>query len=505
MGATVDISSTIFLFRLLKACRFFAVIAIMGCIVGYLNRMQAVWLWLLFASFAAWVIFKFPHRLPLLTLFRLLLLSSVAVGIWCLYLLISNIVLAPGAQPVFSLLCVAGAFYFLCRGVRWQKSSNPQPASTSTMFTVQPSLTEIRRPQIPVPFLICGLLFFIGFASSSFLDQTGFLILALIVGVMAIYFFLPALADAHSAPLSLAITRNRPRKGRRSYGFFVVRNIIRTPRSLGWVGVAALLLFGTVTVLSLLQNGTIIMLGSSVAFGGVVFCWRRANQYALMTAVKSSHLDSESFTLFLRSFIDEDVEVPGNTLSMTLLSLLFLSHRNAKSMRLEELIARVVWPFGKLVALGRPGEELPQIGALRLKVSPSDDWQATVERLIARATHVLIATGISTGVKWEFGAFDRPENRLKLSLIIPPEDHPEASWKIFAGKHPELLTYSDDELARALAMRFDQRGSPILLLSRQKSAHAYRLALSSCLLPMHQFVEVTGITGESTRVAQAGS
>lgn len=107
---------------------------------------------------------------------------------------------------------------------------------------------------------------------------------------------------------------------------------------------------------------------------------------------------------------------------------------NPLSRRFEDLIAETVWPYAKMVAIGRPGDVLPRLGALRMQVDPSaEEWRKAVQRLLAAARHVLIAVGISSGLKWEFSQFEAGASPLKLSLIIVPEQGSvAATWRIFA-------------------------------------------------------------------------
>ncbi|WP_443295014.1 hypothetical protein [Streptomyces sp. GDS52] len=85
----------------------------------------------------------------------------------------------------------------------------------------------------------------------------------------------------------------------------------------------------------------------------------------------------------------------------------------------EEQLAKEVLPFGTMVALGRPNDRLPQVGAARH--SPSDlQWQEEVLTVLDRATLVLLVCGPGRNLRWEVEqvvARDRPE---RLVLIGVP-------------------------------------------------------------------------------------
>jgi len=66
----------------------------------------------------------------------------------------------------------------------------------------------------------------------------------------------------------------------------------------------------------------------------------------------------------------------------------------------EESLTQLLSSFGPVVAIGRPGESLPEAGARRMYVNDSE-WQTTVEGLMQRSRLVAIRTGRSGGLRWE--------------------------------------------------------------------------------------------------------
>ena len=66
----------------------------------------------------------------------------------------------------------------------------------------------------------------------------------------------------------------------------------------------------------------------------------------------------------------------------------------------EENLVRALAHIGPVVAIGKPGEELPLAGASRFYV-PDDCWQERVAELVGRARLVVIRTGLSPGLMWE--------------------------------------------------------------------------------------------------------
>ena len=66
----------------------------------------------------------------------------------------------------------------------------------------------------------------------------------------------------------------------------------------------------------------------------------------------------------------------------------------------EEHLAAMLYHIGPFIAVGRPGEVLPEVGAKRLYANDSE-WQGVVEQLIGSARLVVIRTGATTGLHWE--------------------------------------------------------------------------------------------------------
>jgi hypothetical protein len=95
----------------------------------------------------------------------------------------------------------------------------------------------------------------------------------------------------------------------------------------------------------------------------------------------------------------------------------------------------VLRPFGDMVAVGRPGEDLPVPGAVRLYAEDSQ-WQSVVREQMRAARLVVVRAGIGKGLLWEIGeALTRlPPERL-LFLIL---DLPIAEYRAFA----EQVAYS---------------------------------------------------------------
>ncbi|MFE0514178.1 hypothetical protein [Streptomyces sp. NPDC058964] len=193
-------------------------------------------------------------------------------------------------------------------------------------------------------------------------------------------------------------------------------------------------------------------------------------------------LQSGSYSLYLRSFEDDlrrtaleetEFRAPGPG---AVLPDFRLSGRTE-----EEQLAEALKPVAPMVAVGRPGEALPLVGARRLYL-PIDDWQDTVRDLMLRARLVVIAVGPGPGLLWELTEAVRLLPARRLVLLVPGR----ATYERFRAAAAAVLTeatgrpagdaagdswsppalppYPEGEPASSLSLKgavyFDDDGSP---------------------------------------------
>jgi hypothetical protein len=127
--------------------------------------------------------------------------------------------------------------------------------------------------------------------------------------------------------------------------------------------------------------------------------------------------------LYLRSFQDD-------ACGLKLPSWLVLKGIQLRSQTHEESVADVLRSIGPVVAIGRPGEPMPELGAHRMYVA-DDRWQDEVKMLMNRARLVVLRLGASPGLKWEFKtmAASVPPERILLYLE-PPGRPPAELWRL---------------------------------------------------------------------------
>lgn len=130
----------------------------------------------------------------------------------------------------------------------------------------------------------------------------------------------------------------------------------------------------------------------------------------------------EAPVLFLRSFDDDDLIDP--TPRMIPLGDFF-------PRRYEESFARALRKLGPMIAIGRPGSRLPELGSQRLYV-PDHAWKDAVEYLRTRAAAVLIVVGTTEGLWWEIDTSLVRLPRERLLFFFPYAErrqHRRSIWQ----------------------------------------------------------------------------
>jgi len=166
------------------------------------------------------------------------------------------------------------------------------------------------------------------------------------------------------------------------------------------LGVRALLLVGGLT---LAVSGSVLL--------------RHSRPRARVDPIRALARGGRAPVLYLRSFVDDeeaartgDIPLPG--------MLQFVGFETR-----EELFATVLGAFGPVVAVGRPDERLPPMGAVRLYF-PSDTWQSAVARLMEQSRLVVIRLGEGEQLWWEFDHAVRHVPPQKVLALLPDQPLP---------------------------------------------------------------------------------
>jgi hypothetical protein len=142
-------------------------------------------------------------------------------------------------------------------------------------------------------------------------------------------------------------------------------------------------------------------------------------------------VDPRPHILLLRSFADDHTAV-FNSDPILRYEWVFGGKRIRS---FEEALAAKLAAYGPVIAVGRPGEKVPPLGAARLWIT-EDRWQGRVEELLRSCRFVVMIVGEikgEDGLAWEVGrllALQEPE---KIVLVVPPVDEwvVKRRWQVY--------------------------------------------------------------------------
>lgn len=126
--------------------------------------------------------------------------------------------------------------------------------------------------------------------------------------------------------------------------------------------------------------------------------------------------DARPPIVFLRAFRADEAVVPARPHSL----IPRLSIRPGRPRTLDEIVLDVASPFGPVIAVGRPDEELPPLGAARVYAG-GGDWQEIVMQLCDAAAVIVICLDATEGVHWELQETLRRGHAHKTILLFSPQ------------------------------------------------------------------------------------
>ena len=115
--------------------------------------------------------------------------------------------------------------------------------------------------------------------------------------------------------------------------------------------------------------------------------------------------------LFLRSVDDDRLKVQQH--------VRLLGIPDLHPLPFEKALSSAMSSFGPLVAVGEPGEHLPQPGAVLVHLG-ENHWQETVVSLIRSSRLILMMAGTTSWVVWEMQNIVREKKLQHLLLLLPP-------------------------------------------------------------------------------------
>lgn len=128
----------------------------------------------------------------------------------------------------------------------------------------------------------------------------------------------------------------------------------------------------------------VLLVGGAVVTLVGVLVFRYGRRHVIELASGSDYAPTRHAVLYLRDF-ESDRTAGFGHVSIT---------------SEEEQLMKALRQIGTTIAVGRPGEALPQIGAPRIYYN-DNEWRDRVGELIRASRLVVIRTGIGDGLRWE--------------------------------------------------------------------------------------------------------
>jgi TM2 domain-containing membrane protein YozV len=211
-------------------------------------------------------------------------------------------------------------------------------------------------------------------------------------------------------------------------------------------------------------------------FIAVMQVFRRSQRWDALTADEALRRDPRAPVVYLRAFTDDGLmAVRGHHWQDRVFG------KAAGTLTLtspEQELAFILQRVGPVVAIGKPGERLPELGAARLYAS-HDSWQQTVLDMLDRSELVLMRLGSSPGVLWELDRVlaltprsksivlllgSAPEQRAGLAQIEERIGRPIPVPELPAYRFRRLLAMlsADPHKTIGVLVGFDAHGQPLV-------------------------------------------
>jgi hypothetical protein len=191
--------------------------------------------------------------------------------------------------------------------------------------------------------------------------------------------------------------------------------------------------------------------------------------------------DNRPPILYLRSFRSDIFDAWRRNLQAIFMS------KNEPGATTEEKVTEALGALGPVVALGRPGEKLPELGAARMYAA-DEEWQNTVRRMLDRCQLVLIRAGRSPGLRWELKEIVDTVNPRQVILFFPGK----RSFRKFRKWADHIFPVSLPGVWPNDLMGFDDHWRPDIPLTL---LHRMRSRVNRKDVPVHDLI-ITNFEGD---------
>ena len=148
----------------------------------------------------------------------------------------------------------------------------------------------------------------------------------------------------------------------------------------------------------------------------------------------------------------------------------------------EQELAEILNRIGPMIAIGKPGEPLPELGAARLYVADAD-WKAKVTDMMGRSRLVIIRTGSTPNLEWEIEQTMTHVPRRQILFVS----------FAYAKKTAGFDRYFEERFGRVLPSGNRRAVTPLWmnLMSRGKHATGKIIYFDEALHPREEPIRLT--------------
>ena len=177
---------------------------------------------------------------------------------------------------------------------------------------------------------------------------------------------------------------------------------------------------------------------------------------------------------------------------------------SARSPAAEELMVGILKERGPVIAIGRPKERIPPVGAARIYVG--DEWKDVVRKYLEISQMVLMFAGTTPGFAWELGEIFRSAP-FKPTMIVLPfclKRHKAEEVAAFVNTFSEASGHAlDADLRQTRAIYFRQDKQPVYVIKQNAAAEAELDSINPFLFPVTQMVGIEDAAWSADYVAAA--
>jgi hypothetical protein len=203
---------------------------------------------------------------------------------------------------------------------------------------------------------------------------------------------------------------------------------------LGWSLVIASLVAALIAADQGVGDGFVLLLALPLALARWMIL--KGKRLAAKRAEQVLAEDTRPPVVYLRSFRDEDADkgLAGVLQSGAATAGKPLAHSIvAWGTREQEALAVLLGQVGPYVAVGKPGEPVPEVGAARMYLH-DDKWQAEASKLIGEARLIVVRAGATEGLRWEVGQLVRRARPTTLLFVLPTIAEQYAGFRRWASE-----------------------------------------------------------------------